>query len=254
MPVRNDFEVFQGIVTGNNDVFLPSNEKIQEDKLEKELIYPVLLGRDFEKWYVRNMNRRILYINSETKIWRYPNVYKHELEAARSSEEKSTPWYCLHRPRDKNMLDIVPKIMVQGTRNPRLETRIIAALDEIGIYGTQGVNFVVPKNKSSSVYFLIAVLNSSLVNFLFKTKFLNVAIKAEYLKDIRIPDVPGKQKLILEEFVNRILAITKDEDYLQNSAKQAQVKTLEQEIDQLVYKLYGLTDEEIRIVEGKSYN
>jgi len=47
-----------------------------------------------------------------------------------------------------------------------------------------------------------------------------------------------------------ILAITKDDDYLQNAPKQAQVKALEREIDQMVYQLYGLTEEEIRIVEG----
>lgn len=48
--------------------------------------------------------------------------------------------------------------------------------------------------------------------------------------------------------VDRILAITKDEDYLQNPAKQLQVKALEQEIDQLVYNLYGLHDKEIGII------
>ena len=50
--------------------------------------------------------------------------------------------------------------------------------------------------------------------------------------------------------VNRILAITKAEDYLKNPQKQAKVKSLEAEIDQLVYKLYDLTPEEIKIVEG----
>lgn len=37
----------------------------------------------------------------------------------------------------------------------------------------------------------------------------------------------------------------------QTHKKQAQIKELEKEIDQLVYKLYGLTDEEIKIVEGE---
>ncbi len=36
---------------------------------------------------------------------------------------------------------------------------------------------------------------------------------------------------------------------MQNPEKQAKVKELEQEIDQLVYNLYSLTEEEIRIVE-----
>ena len=51
------------------------------------------------------------------------------------------------------------------------------------------------------------------------------------------------------ELVDRILSITKDKDYLRNPQKQAKVKALEQEIDQMVYKLYGLTAEEIAIVK-----
>ena len=48
---------------------------------------------------------------------------------------------------------------------------------------------------------------------------------------------------------NQIPSITKDGDYLDNPDKQAKVKRLEKEIDQLVYKLYELTPEEIKIVE-----
>ena len=48
----------------------------------------------------------------------------------------------------------------------------------------------------------------------------------------------------------QILSITKDEYYLNNSNKQAKVKKLEREIDQLVYNLYELTPEEIKIVGG----
>ena len=48
---------------------------------------------------------------------------------------------------------------------------------------------------------------------------------------------------------NQILFITKGDDYLDNPDKQAKVKRLEKEIDQLVYKLYKLTPEEIKIVE-----
>ncbi|HOK41262.1 MAG TPA: hypothetical protein PLD27_09530 [bacterium] len=51
------------------------------------------------------------------------------------------------------------------------------------------------------------------------------------------------------DFADKILAITKDEDYLQNETKKLQVKEIERQIDQMVYKLYGLTPEEIKIVE-----
>ena len=42
----------------------------------------------------------------------------------------------------------------------------------------------------------------------------------------------------------------RDSDYFDSPEKQARVKTLENQIDQLVYKLYDLTPEEIEIVEG----
>ena len=42
------------------------------------------------------------------------------------------------------------------------------------------------------------------------------------------------------------------EDYLSNSAKQAKVKEIERQIDQRVYRLYGLTPEGIKIVEGET--
>lgn len=42
---------------------------------------------------------------------------------------------------------------------------------------------------------------------------------------------------------------TVDKDYMQSEAKQKKVKKYEHQIDEMVYKLYGLTDEEIKIVE-----
>ncbi len=58
----------------------------------------------------------------------------------------------------------------------------------------------------------------------------------------------AEQKPIIEQ-VDRILAITKSEDYLKNDQKQAKVKALEARIDQIVYELYNLTSKEIDIVE-----
>jgi len=61
----------------------------------------------------------------------------------------------------------------------------------------------------------------------------------------------------IESFVPQILSLTqpacaeasagRSEDYLQNPQKQAKVKEYENQIDQLIYKLYGLMDDEIKI-------
>lgn len=54
------------------------------------------------------------------------------------------------------------------------------------------------------------------------------------------------------EIVDKILTITKDSDYLENSTKQAKVKEYERQIDQMVYQLYGMTEKEIKIIEGET--
>ena len=63
-----------------------------------------------------------------------------------------------------------------------------------------------------------------------------------------IPHIEAHDQKQFADIVDRIFAVTQSDDYVTN-AKQAKVKEYERQIDQMVYKLYGLTDEEIRIVE-----
>ena len=58
---------------------------------------------------------------------------------------------------------------------------------------------------------------------------------------------PEQEALI--KTIDKILSLTQSEDYPENLQKQARVRGYEHQIDQLVYKLYGLMDEEIKIVE-----
>ncbi len=102
--------------------------------------------------------------------------------------------------------------------------------------------------------YLLTILNSA-----FALKYLN-DIRRHRLKNYFYPDdfrklpiadiTPKEQKPFII-IANKILAITKAPDYLQNPTKQAQVKEYERQIDRMIYDLYGLTGEEIRIVEGK---
>ena len=248
VPIRENFDVFQGIVTGNNAAYILSQQEAQSEKIEDNLLHPVLLGRDFEKWMFRNTERKIIYIDPSVNIDDHPNAHTHLIKfqkvisEAKSINEKSSEWYCLHRPRDKEKLDFTPKLLVQGTRNPRLKTRIVATLDTLGVYGTQGINFILPLNDNISIEYLLAILNSALINYLYQTKFLNMAIKAEYLKNTPIPTPALDQQNALVNLVNQIISTRKT-----NSS--ADISTQECEIDQLVYKMYGLNNEEIATVE-----
>lgn len=249
--VDNNFTVYQGIVTGNNPVFIFENEGDATEKgIEKELLHPLCHGRDIGKYEVRSRERKILYIDNSIDINKYSGAkkwllnFKEALSNRREAKKGTIQWCGLQWPRAKSELDIKEKILIQNTRNESLKTRIIATLDDTGIYGSQGINFVISKNSECNLRFLLAVLNSRLLNYLFATKFLNLAIKAEYVKQVRIPTATQEQQKLIIALVDKILSAKK-----QNPA--AGTTAQEQEIDKLVYQLYGLTDKEIATVEGK---
>lgn len=309
--VDTHFNVFQGIVTGNNDAFIFENEAEALAKgIERELLKPLCHGRDIGKWQVRNTERRILYLDSNADIKKYPKAEEwltQFKEAIMHTKDNNTAWYSLHRPRDKKDLDIVPKIAIQNTRNESLKTRLVATLDTQGFYSTQGVNFIIPRTREYSIEFLLSILNSKLINYLFTTKFLNLAIKADYLKQLRLPKITFSGQKPFIERVQQMLEMTRELSVSSDRFQQLvagefgfekwstklkrwwtlnfssfvtalklklslqqkdellslfekyrsecleldnKIKKTEQEIDQLVYKLYSLTPEEISLVEN----
>jgi len=106
--------------------------------------------------------------------------------------------------------------------------------------------------------FLLAYYQSSFCNWYAYNFIYNRAIRTMhfinyYITQIPIPKLvikyPGKQEPIIS-LVNKIIVITKEDDYLTNSDKQVKVKEYERQINEMVYKLYNFTPEEIEIVEG----
>lgn len=95
--IEQHFEVFQGIVTGNNPVYIFDKRQQWENiNIEKELLHIVLHGRDFNKWIIKSTDRRILYVTEETGIKSYPKALKYlskfkaELENSKSADEKTS--------------------------------------------------------------------------------------------------------------------------------------------------------------------
>ena len=72
----------------------------------------------------------------------------------------------------------------------------------------------------------------------------NYQVDKEPLMGIPLPQTSYMQQNMIE-LVETIISIKKQD-------KNSDTTVLEHEIDQLVYKLYGLTDEEIAIVEGRN--
>jgi len=106
-------------------------------------------------------------------------------------------------------------------------------------------------SKKYSIKYLQAILNSKLIKFYVNELLYDgTHFYPDHMKSLPIKILDEKQQKPFIDLVDKILAITKDDDYLENPTKQTKVRDYEKQIDKLVYKLYGLTDEEIKIIEN----
>jgi len=138
----------------------------------------------------------------------------------------------------------IPKILIRGN-----DKRVTAVLDEtpsvfIGVYA---IKLVEPFLQYAN--YLTACLNSNLYQWIFQRKNPSLKIGGEYFSinapqilalPIRIPD---------EKLLNKINETTNQINRLKRTNSVVDTSALEQEIDQLIYELYGLTDEEKKVVE-----
>jgi hypothetical protein len=60
---------------------------------------------------------------------------------------------------------------------------------------------------------------------------------------------PDRQRPLID-FVDGILNLTKEKGYKEDPVRQNEIDSFQKRIDQLVYELYDLTPEEIKIIEG----
>ncbi|MCL5029921.1 MAG: hypothetical protein M1480_12990 [Bacteroidetes bacterium] len=150
---------------------------------------------------------------------------------------------------DKKELEkVVVQDIVAHIMNPFPHIKITAALDTEKRFPLNTVmNF--SENKSGlKNKTLLAVLNSRFISFYYYYFIFNQAIRTMhfmpgYADELPIPDNILRQQEPLIDLVNKIFKKKILDPHTDTTA-------LEKEIDQIVYKLYGLTEEEIKIVEG----
>jgi len=160
-----------------------------------------------------------------------------------------TPYIDLSKINDRRKLMYKkPKLIFS-----KIAKSLTATYDRIGEFASTNTNFVYA-SRGSSLDFLAAYFNSKLADFIYKQLFAGLNMFSSYqfqAPQIRLMPVP---KIVYKEnefsyLVENILLLSLSDDYLQNLAKEAKVKEYEKKIDQMVYKLYDLTDDEIKIVE-----
>jgi len=138
------------------------------------------------------------------------------------------------------------------------------ALDEVGYHCLNTIFMVTLREpRRIEAKYLLGILNSKLVRALWTGRFYDQRqtfpkIKGTYLKELPITyvsaDRAGHDKLV--GLVDKMMALTpKLRDATSESeraALQNAVTTTDAQIDHVVYELYELTDEEIKIVEGQN--
>ena len=108
--------------------------------------------------------------------------------------------------------------------------------------------------RSVSAKYLLSLLNSRVIQVYLEAVAETSGMGTNrwinnHVKKFPIPKIDQSKQKPFISIVNKILVITKNDDYLTSSTKQAKVEEYKRQIDEMVYKLYDLTDEEIQIVE-----
>jgi hypothetical protein len=269
-------EVFVLDVIEMNDLFVTAHSKRLDKNvvLERASVALFLQGRDIKPFslvpsrkvviipYRNDKGRWVLIPEGDMRV-RYPSTYAYLLENKRYLEEREngrmhgTNWYGFIYPKNIDVMS-VPKILV-----PDIADRGSFALDELGEYAfTSGYGITLKSDTQESLKYVLGLLNSNVLDFYLKQvsttmrggyfRYFTQFIEQLPIPTINFSDDTDRKKMV--KFVQTVLdqqkqlrrAVTPNE----KARAEQRIRAAEGEINLLVYGLYGLTEQEIRLVEG----
>ncbi|GAA8385223.1 class I SAM-dependent DNA methyltransferase [Helicobacter pylori] len=244
-------EKFSNQFFNGEGIFVLSEAEKNNLKLsqkEMKLLKPSYETAEIMKYLTLSQNQHwIIYTDSSFKNPKsmddYPNLKKH-LDRFKEVITSDNKPYGLHRARDERFF----------TGNPRIIVLRKCAKEPIFSYVNfdcyVSATFYIIKTKRFDSKFLVGLLNSLLIRFWLKHRGKvqgnNYQIDKEPLMNIPLIKITKSNKPTADKIialVDKILAL-KEKD------PKANTQRLEKEIDALVYRLYNLTDEEIKIIEN----
>lgn len=266
-----DVQIYRGVTTGYNPAFIISNEQsdrlLQENPRNACIIKKLLQGRNIRKWFYNESDENLLFIPwhfplqqeeisgvslkaERTLKEKYPSIYnwlnkhKEQLES-RNKEETGIryEWYALQRCAASyhEEFEKSEKIIWGLTADKWAFT-----LDTKQHYLPS--NGYLMTSKTIPIKFLLGLLNSKLLHYYFS--FIGVmtaggayTLKASTIEALPIAIGTKEQQDEIALKVESILIV-------KAKNKQLDVSSIEKEIDRLVYSLYELSEEEIKIVES----
>ena len=248
----SSFSVGDGIFVINDH----EKEQIKPNKKELEIIKPSYTTKEFKRWYANPDNKEwVIYTDSSfkgsDKIGSYPNIKRHldKFKAVITSDNKP---YGLHRAKKEKFFK-GEKIVT-----PRKCSNLSFSYVYFDSYVS--ATFYIIKTERVNQKYLTAILNSKITAFWLKNKGKmqgnNYQLDKEPLVGVPIYiDDKNQQKQIII-LVDIILALNKElRKSTENSDQWHKIKDeiakTDKKIDQKVYELYGLTEEERKVVGGK---
>ncbi|KHL82454.1 type IIG restriction enzyme/methyltransferase [Helicobacter pylori] len=288
-PLKDwDIQINYGIKTGANEAFIIPTEKrdailkncddaqkdergMSERERTKELIKPILRGKDIKRYSYEWAHLWVIiakFGSHEFLEVEYPTIYNHLLQYkdqleqrgqcrySRGPQNSNKPYPGQHHwleldnnPKDSYLQDFEKEKIVYGeiVQEPRFY------LDngecELGVFYAEATSFILT---GEHLHYLLGMLHSKLITFAFKTFYAGGGLgesgyryKKAFIERLPIPKITEKNQKLADKITDgakQILA-------LKAKDPKANTQGLEKEIDALVYQLYHLTDEEIKIIE-----
>ena len=267
----------RGVGTGFDEAYILTNEQKENllsqcsnEELErtKSIIKPMLRGREISKYIYSWSGLWMIYIpihfplqdnpgikgaskEAEEKFAKlYPIVYNHicNYKEKLSSRDKTETgiryeWYCMQRARyDKFGKLGFSKIVYQ-----ELSQGSTFALDCNGQFLLNNSAYYI--HSQSDDKYLIGLLNSKLIEYAYSkyycTKLGKTGVRwlAQNIVNLPIVEIEGDKKTCIIQLVDNILTA-------KNTNPKADTSIFESKINQIVYELYGLTEDQIKIIEG----
>ncbi|EAM0295156.1 class I SAM-dependent DNA methyltransferase [Campylobacter jejuni] len=260
--------IYRGILTGYNEAFIITTEKRNEilanckDEAEKErtakLIRKMLRGRDIKRYsyewaglWVINTHNGYKNQNGEKveaiNIENYPSLKKHFDEFYPQLEKRADKGLTPYNLRNCAYIEEFEK--------EKIVYPCIMAKEPCFSYETSFAFAMAPANiitsNSDILKYILAFLNSDFIYLMLRKFYMGGGIEGELktnnLEKLPIPKINSKNQKLADELINLVDEILKAKE----QDKNANTQELENKINSIVYKLYNLTEEEIKIIEGK---
>ncbi len=254
----------RGVSPDLKEAFLVTSEQAIQFNLEKKYLRNVLTGgRQVKRFYINYPDLQLIYtrrdddFNSIPNIRNYINQFKAKITCKEVSEHKHS-LYSLHRAREEKIFTKSEKLIGVIT-----EDEIIVSIDNNKTFATDGL--YVFGAKEINIKYLMGILNSRLFVFLYRLTTMESGRTLAQVKPTTLNDMPirvidqknKKEKALHDEVVKHVDSMLELNKQKQITALPEKLEQLNQriaytddKINKLVYELYGLSGEEIGIVEN----